>query len=970
MLNPRLSDLADEIGVRCILEGPSFGDKYSTLYKYIRQCLWGSNWLAPDTFPFSKPDSLGGCSSWYQIRKLLITKGGDMTPEVLIPPECLFPWADDKPTKIKDRYAAKSDATPTKNIDMSLMKDIIKECLVPCRVKPTMTDFVASQCDTHRVATWDKLSDYTSRVSKETNEYQGPSATCFKYQKIPKWVDNQLPASGEYLFALRTPVWKRPTEYRDATTYSVTLLYQIWLLNQTLKYSWSDEISSSVGDFIDSEKLASWVSNNCLKDTYTINTDYKSSGLTMPHWFAEEVTEHLSMINGSDINIRFPSEGWPIFDKDSGEVYTSDTYGYGLGAVNNLYTLWNIVLHKYAIRKGIINDDSRILSFNDDSTFTSTEPVLGVWLRLIRDAGGWCDESKSVQLKGGTWFCEIHQMRSLQCNFKTVSAFHTLASTILKAVNKDHWRFLATDTFDAIRGWNHDVSKGGKDVSRNLITTIAQYSLNFAQSYWQTEFDLDCPIPECGGLSLDYSLRTPYALKGSLVWLERAFLQLDLDTWSKYARTFMLTKEYINRKIPYRPWKKFPEGRTRDIFITLGKMKGIHHELEHFGDKANNHFVTDSKWHRNEIWLGLTEELATKTPVPGNRSFWDWARKQDWPNEALPAEFVEEDMFLPENYVLPWVVNKKGKMASQTITSMVVDWSIGKSDELDFSPYFSHPTLVHANEVEYRPLLEPYELEKVLAHGEPKKVLLDYFLRYDRLPIKLRTEAKLCKTTLALLRKRYNFPFKPDGATWWTSMPIPFKNEWLDATKHLLPMHSEAALAQIYLKGVEYDTFENLSYSFVYLEEDKKYNKEFWKEQLKIKKKKEKSLPKTAGQMFSHVKASDRVYDSIDNIENDIVFDRVFLEKTRHLNLSYGPFRSDSVSDPLGGPERPAVKPEDWTSFARLDIPDWVNAEAPADNESDLAPEDAQQDYEDDLVDQYLNDGNWVADNEEDTDYG
>jgi hypothetical protein len=217
----------------------------------------------------------------------------------------------------------------------------------------------------------------------------------------------------------------------------------------------------------------------------------------------------------------------------------------------------------------------------------------------------------------GTWFCELHQIATLSCNFKSTSAFHTMIMTMLKSVNKDHWRFLATDTWDAIRGWNHDIGLSGKDTARELLSTIAQYTLAMSSNFWNCTFDTDCPIPEAGGVCLDYGIRTPYALKGSLVWMERAARHFTLPEWCEYARRFMITKDWLSRKPKYRPWKKFPEGRTKKTFEILGEIKGIHHELESFGDKANNHFVTDSIWNRNETWLGLTKTLDQVQTKPG-----------------------------------------------------------------------------------------------------------------------------------------------------------------------------------------------------------------------------------------------------------------------------------------------------------------------------------------------------------------
>jgi hypothetical protein len=970
-LNPRLSWCATLIGEKSIREGPSFADKYATLYKYIRQCIWGVNWYTPTEYPFEPSDCPFKAGSWYKLRKLLSPRGEDITPEIIPPPELLYPWKDFEPTKIKDRYESGNDPTPDKDLDMELIRSIIDECLVPCEVVPTMTDFISSQCDTHKVAKYDNIQTYkdmmyaTKTKSQEKTPGDGHEDnrkwTTFKYAKIPGWVENQPIPTEQNMFAIRTPVWKRVSEFRDATTYSVTLLHQIWLFNTVLKYSWSPEIKQSIGDFTTHQSLKDWVGKYCRGDTYTINTDYKSSGLTMPHWFTKEVITILERKNeNNNINIMFPSKGWPILDKASGEIYSAKGFGYGLGAINNLYTLFNIVLHKYAIKKELLEESSKILSFNDDSTFTSSTPVLGEWLQLVRHFGGWADASKTVQLKGGTWFCEIHQLRFLAGNYKLISAYHTLVNSILKAVNSDHWRHLVTDIFDSIRGWNHDISPIGAENSKGIIETLAQYVLNFGERFWGKKFDTDCPVPEAGGICLGYGTRTPYAIKGSLVWLERAKEQFSIEDYVKYATTFRASKEYVNRKIQYRPWIEFPEGDTKKTFQFLGKLKGIHYELKQFADKAQNMFNTDSTWFRNEQWLNINDYIDDKLTLhPYKEGFFDWALQQDWPNEAIPQYFVEEEEYLPENYVLPWVELPEVK-PKMTITSLVIGYIMGQIPigKLDFRPYFAHPILIKCNQSEYIPQLTQLELEKVLAHGSPKKMILDYFLRYGSIPIRLKTRSTMSKTCLDLLKVHHKdeIPFIADGATWWTSTPIAYREPWLEEVRFLLPHHQEHMLARIFIHGTGQPGDEYVKYSVKDVIEDKKFNGKFWKEQTTLKKKKEKSKQdssETITQMFSKVKIKDRKYADIDNIDiipvledlynKQIVNHTVEVKATIPFNLY-----ESSMVEVLTFEDDPEPEPEDeW----------WLRDDAP-------------QESEDDLVAQYLNSGEWFSEVQADTGVG
>jgi hypothetical protein len=758
-------------------------------------------------------------------------------------------------------------------------------------------------------------------------------------------------------------VWKRPTEYRDATTYPVPLLYEIWHFNTLLKYSWTPDMQKCVGDYIDSRDLAGFVARANKSHNYTINTDYKTSGLTMPRWFAGKVKDKLNQLNPKII-CSFADEGWPILDK-SGEIYESTNFGYGLGAVNNLYTLFTVVIHRYAKEIYLIDQDSEILSFNDDSTFTNSEPVLARWLDLVRDFGGWPDESKSVQLQGGTWFCELHQLRFLKCNFKSVSAFHTMYMTVLKSVNKDHWRFLATDTYDAIRGWNHDISAGGKDEARSLLSTISEYTLRLAQNFFGVQFNVDCPIPEAGGLSLGYGIRTPYALKGSLVWMERAQNHFDIKEWCEMARVFMASKDHLTRKLAYRPWKKFPEGRTKSIFECLGAVKGIHHELEAFSDKAGNKFVTDSHWHRNQMWLSLSKVISDAKSSYKEQSFWDWALGRSWPNEAIPTYFVESVKHIPEATIIPWV-DVPPISTKYTLVTTVVKWVTGETKELNLGAFFNHPTMILGETDEYLPVLTPIELEKVLDHGAPKKVLLDYFLRNGDIPTELRTQARMSKAALELVQHRVPDGYKHcDGATWWTILPIPYKNRDLMSVKHLLPIHQPRALYELLMDPAQETEYHDHAYTFEYIGEHEKYNKEFWKTSTKkAKGKRTNDADPEVGQMFPHIKVKDRVADKIASLDGG---DSYQVMHQLYLNM-YDDDTQEEV--PVANYAIGSNVLEDIRNECFLNEPDG-NPSDEGESNYDSDQDNDQQDYENDLVNQFLESGcQFDSDSEDDDDNG
>ena len=257
-----------EIARRSILE-EGFNDRYSKLYKYCRQCYFAEIWEEPPTFPF--PEGILGISTWKQFRRMLRKMPEPATPEILIPPELLYPWSSPRPEDIE--YLLEEQSFNQLNVEM--MEEIILDLLIEPKRKHTVFDFVITQTNTKSCV------DAGKELEVEKLFKSGNKATTYKYVGVTKWIDAGMPLCQP--IAVRTPVWKRPTEYRDAITLNPYTLYQVWELNQVLKNMMTPAIG--VGDFIDSNDLLKFTRKHSL----FIMTDWKKSGLTIPHWFVELV---------------------------------------------------------------------------------------------------------------------------------------------------------------------------------------------------------------------------------------------------------------------------------------------------------------------------------------------------------------------------------------------------------------------------------------------------------------------------------------------------------------------------------------------------------------------------------------------------------------------------------------------------------------------------------------------------------
>jgi hypothetical protein len=116
-------------------------------------------------------------------------------------------------------------------------------------------------------------------------------------------------------------------------------------------------------------------------------TDWKKSGLTMPHWFVKAVVEVFNRKNPQHPS-NFPTDGWPIYSKKYGRWITPRTFGYGLGMINNVFTLFNLALFEYSKRVNIFSEKDEMLSFNDDSIIGCEDTAYYRWLKICQDSGG------------------------------------------------------------------------------------------------------------------------------------------------------------------------------------------------------------------------------------------------------------------------------------------------------------------------------------------------------------------------------------------------------------------------------------------------------------------------------------------------------------------------------------------------------------------------------------------------------
>jgi hypothetical protein len=901
-----LTDISWEACVRSIYE-PEFIEPYSKIYKYCRQAYYGDNWIQPEDFPIEL-----NClkqSSWNYLVPLL-KRTTPATPEVLIPPELLYPYLTPEP---KDIEFLEDQSIPNK-LDTNLMEEIIESVLEPPRKIPTMIDFVASQTNTKKI--------HTASTERELSE-KGKKVMEYKYKAVTNWLDAGGPPQS--YIAVRTPIWKRTSEYRDAISLNPYTLYRVWELNTSLKYMINHP---GVGDYADMARLARLYH----KHTSFILTDWKKSGLTIPHWFVKLVVKKVTELN-PNYSGEFPVDGIRIFDPKTGKWFHNPDFGYGLGMVNNVYTLFNICLFEYAKRKDVFTDEDEILSFNDDSVIGCQETAYHRWTGICQDSGGYLDIHKTVQSKM-VQFCEMHQGKLFLNNFKWVSAFHTLIMCMEKATNATHWRYLASEVYDSIRGMGWQVQQ--RIPNAHFADTIEHYVIALAQSYFGCEFE-NGTHPEYGGVSVGQYLRTKYNLKTTLVDLSNSigkdfyYKASCLKVWKDSSKW----QEYPE----FRPWQKFPSGPTSERMKILGSVHGLNHEFESLMARTHNKFMLDTKWFQHKYWTKLEEKLSEiDYDDPHIWDIWGWISSERWPAMAIPRDIVTSSLVCNNDYdYIPFMRMEKqsNKYSLLTQVEAIHDYfkwgkpSGIKEEEISLKGFLLWEAPIFPDSDYYHPMCNMETISKIADFSDPRRAFLDYCVREKSIITGLSTRDLRAESAARFLETVQGYPenclYK---ATWYTTFPMPYDPELELTLAQHLPEDHEFIIINWTFNGLAPPPEEQgAAIPFEFINRHKRENKQFWRKATRAKRASRKKKTTTPFE--------DRLETVIDK---SLPLSELNMDNISTLMQDYRDW-IDKVNAPTEE-EPPAFHIVDESQFiTNLEIPDWL---ANADSESEQSDSESQ----------------------------
>jgi hypothetical protein len=353
--------------------------------------------------------------------------------EYMVPPFLLFPWAEDAAsvTDIPDAFAFTAKKCTDKLL-ADLKEAFVKFLPVPQPVSTgTVLDHV-NQLNNNKVVKEMPWCDAKSSPSS--------IVTRVKYLYLRDFDTNRQ--GGEYDWALRRKICKRTSETRDAVVCTPGLLFKVAQLNAVCA-AMTSRIEENGSRFDEGEMYSSMMNKiTADKEMAKIHIDISKSGLTLPHWVLKALIDY---ITGHGIAIDFPSDGFNIIDMDSGEAFEKEgrSHGYGLGMINEAYTLILYTLTKMCEEKGFVSIDT-FKVFNDDQLIVA--PYDGLQLNKLMNTMNkyvHIDLTKTFVSNNACQFLEIVNKKDCLTNFKWVQFYHSTVSQILHARNACHSQYIS-----------------------------------------------------------------------------------------------------------------------------------------------------------------------------------------------------------------------------------------------------------------------------------------------------------------------------------------------------------------------------------------------------------------------------------------------------------------------------------------------------------------------------------------------
>jgi len=329
---------------------------------------------------------------------------------------------------------------------------------------------------------------------------------------------------------------------------------------------------------------------------------------------------------------------------------------------------------------------------------------------------------------------------------------------------------------------------------------------------WGTDLVSGNPEINPNAISLQPGLMTKNGLKNSLLEIENMD---DCESLNVSMALFKALYDRLRSKSVFRPWVKFPNGKTKEMFQELGHLKGFGNELSSLTEKAASKFVLDRDNYLADVWGKLQDTIHHIITNPIKPfAFWDWAKSMEWQGYRIPEAFVDEWATTTQTKKpMGWIkTTTQGKESKYSLISNILAYKAeleGKldpmvnKDEINFSTYYTQVIPLNPSSIGYEVFGSFKLVSQLASFSDPVIALEDLKSRAGRVPLRLCTDNNLyedMKNFVESITKIKNDSI--EGYTWYTTRPMPFTKEMIKVLDHHHPDTHETIIDMWDKKGL------------------------------------------------------------------------------------------------------------------------------------------------------------------------
>lgn len=581
-----------EILYHSLKDGPSFNAEIADIWKYAQR----------RTFSDFNPDMDLKINSYPVLEGSL---------DYIFDPQSLIPWEVEDP---KD-YLLLFNKNNSQNIDYQPLIDDLRSLIGNYELP------VEDELDMLKIFNTSK--SFVPGLNKSKYNYE------IMINKRPR-------LTSKFKFK-RAYVWKNSVEARDCLVGDQDTTFTIMTCQQYL---------AQIGNLIPEYKM-NRSSNECtnylirqnIGKYYYIMVDIKKCGLTYPRSYVLALLDFLSELYPQAKAFKCCADAYrsnpSVFVPDDGNTY-SMTNGVGLGMLNELVTIGNLLIYRRAKSEdlfpptttGWFFNDDQLIFFESEHRSMYADKIMEEWITFLRNYGIVVHEDKPFAGKYGV-FLEQWSRTPIKIE-KSTRQYGILLKALLCHTICDAKEYFSQHY---MKWWGLT-----KVDNENALQTII--------NYWGYEFD---PQEYC----------VPYEVGGWVRFIQNKRNDLLLYITGElkghcppdFTKKLFLNKDFV---LKYRPWVKVDNFASE--YINLGDDNSDH--WLHFIDQkiAALGLWTRNKKHYDTYLIELSKrnfyqrQKSAKSKTPSNSEIHYKIITKEWNNYSIPLSIVEtgtQDISIP-----------------------------------------------------------------------------------------------------------------------------------------------------------------------------------------------------------------------------------------------------------------------------------------------------------------------------------